>query len=77
VIPNLGNGYHRQENPDLQEPPESAPAGILVAPLVAQLPSENILFISGLPQALQVTEEMSEEVRILSKTFPHPLQENL
>ena len=68
--PNLGSGYHRQEKPDLQKPPESAPAGILVAHLVT-LPLANTLLISGLLHALQVTEEMSEDGRILSKILPH------
>lgn len=75
--PNLGSGGQRQEKPDLQEPPESAPAGILLLPLAAQVAPEITLRISGLPQALQVIEEISEEASILSKTFPHPLQENL
>ncbi len=69
--PNLGSGYHRQENPDLQEPPESAPAGMLVAILVALLAPENTLLIFRLLHELQVTEEMSADGRILSKTLPH------
>ena len=72
--PNLGLCYHRQEKPDLQELPESAPAGIVVAPFFVLLTSEKTLFISGLQHALQVTEDKSEEGRILSKTFPHDLQ---
>jgi len=77
VKPNLASRYHRQENPDLQEPPESAPAGIQVALLAELLTPENTLLIFGLLHALQVTEEMSVDGRILSKTLPHCLQENL
>ena len=69
--PNLVSRYHRQENPDLQEPPENAPAGMLVVILVALLASENILLTFGLLHALQVTKEMSEDGRILSKFLPH------
>jgi hypothetical protein len=54
--PNLGFGDHLQENPDTQEPPESAPAGMLVALLVALLAPENTLLIFRLPHLAQVTE---------------------
>jgi hypothetical protein len=61
----------------VQEPPESAPAGTRVArPPDGEVPDDTILFISELSHALQVTEEISEEERILSKIFPHLLQEN-
>ncbi|MGB3223752.1 MAG: hypothetical protein WBB23_13190 [Desulforhopalus sp.] len=69
--PNLGSGYHRQEKPDLQEPPESAPAGIQVPLFAESLTPKNTLLICGLKHALQVTEEVSEDGRILSKTLPH------
>lgn len=75
--PSLGSIYHRQENPVLQELPESALAGIGVVPLLLTLPDDHTLLIFGLLQALQVTEIISEEVRILSNIFPHLLQENL
>lgn len=75
--PNLGSGYHRQEKPDLQEPPVSAPAGIQVVLLVELLALENTLLIFGLLHTLQVTKEISEDVRILSNTLPQSLQENL
>jgi hypothetical protein len=75
--PKLGSGYHLQEKPDLQELPESAPAGILVVLLAELLALENTLLIFGLLHALQVTEEISEDGRILSNTLPQSLQENL
>jgi len=75
--PILDSCHHRQEKPDLQEPPESAPVGIVVALSLGLLTSENTLFISVLPQALQVTVEISEEIRNLSKTFSHDLQVSL
>ena len=43
----------------------------MVAPLLVMLASENILFISGPLQTLQMTEDMFEEGRILSKIFPN------
>jgi hypothetical protein len=61
----------------LQEPPESAPLGIVAAPLAGTLLLENTLFTSGLPQTLQVTPEISEETRNFSNILPHSLQENL
>lgn len=75
--PNLDWYCHRQENPDLQEPPESAPLGIVAAPLAGTLMAEKTLFNSELPQTLQVTPEISEETRNLSKYLPQSLQENL
>ena len=75
--PNLGSIYHRQEKPVLQEPPESAPAGIALLPFSKGPPSVSILFTSGLAQALQITDEMSEVARILSNCFWHLLQANL
>jgi hypothetical protein len=75
--PNLGSIYHRQEKPVLQDPPESAPAGIVVLPFVEIPPSISSLFTSGLAQALQIIDEMSEVARILSNCFWHLLQANL
>ena len=72
----LNSVSQRQENPDLQELPESAPAGIRVVPLsVRMLVDDNTLFMSTLLHALHATEEMSDDERILSKSFPQSLQE--
>ena len=72
----LDSIYYRQEKPDLQEPPERAPAGIGVEPLLAsELPDGITFFTSGLLHALQVTEDISEEDKILSNFFPHFSQE--
>jgi len=43
--PNLGSDNHRQEKPDLQEPPESAPAGIGVDPLLVTLLNDDNTFL--------------------------------
>jgi hypothetical protein len=75
--PYLGLVFHRQEKPDLHEPPESAPLGILAAFLVALPFCENTLLTSELPHELQVAEYLSVEMSVLLKTFPHLLQENL
>ena len=75
--PYLGPVFHRQEKPDLHEPPESAPVGILAALLVALPFCENTLLTSALPHELQVAEYLSVEMSILPKTSPHLLQENL
>lgn len=75
--PTLNSDFHRQEKPDLQEPPESAPAGIGVDTLLRrELPAGNIFLISELWHALQVIADISEDERTLSKSFPHLLQEN-
>ena len=75
--PYLGPVFHRQEKPDLHEPPERAPAGMM-SPLLAALPfRENTLLTFVLPHELQVAEYLSMEMSILPKTFPHLLQENL
>ena len=75
--PYLGPGFHRQEKPDLHEPPERAPAGMM-APLLVALPfCENTLLTSALPHERQVAEYLSVEMSILLKTFPHLLLKNL
>ena len=43
--------------------------------LTSELPDGITFFISGLLHALQVTEDMSEEDKILSNFFPHLSQE--
>ena len=73
----LNSLCQRQEKPDLQELPESAPAGIWLSPLPGrEVADGNTLLISWLLQPLQVTKDISEEERTLSKFFPHFLQEN-
>ena len=60
----------------MHDPPESAPAGIRVALLFRRkLLDEDTFFMFWLLHELQVTEEMSELERILSKSFPQSLQE--
>jgi hypothetical protein len=67
-----------QEKPDLHDPPERAPAGIEVELLVGwQHAAEWIRWTLGLLHPLQVTEEISEVGRILSKSLPHISQVNL
>ncbi len=75
VIPSRGIGNQVQEKPGLQEAPERAPFGIDLG--FADIPADTTLFTSEPSHLIQVTEETSEVVRILSKFLPHFLQENL
>ena len=57
-----------QENPDLEEQPESAPEGMDVPPCpIRKLEAEMVFFTFKLPHFLHLTVSPSEEVTSTSK----------